>query len=157
VRQATWLAAQKNVTGAANENLARQFMELFTLGRGDGYTETDVREGSRALAGWRVRADGSTYLVPRLHDSGSKPSWESPAIEKAEQQSQLTQLDTAVGHFFDTLASSPHGKDVVLVAYSEFGRRVAANASQGTDLGTAGPVSSPDHRSAAAFTAPLRR
>jgi uncharacterized protein (DUF1501 family) len=29
---------------------------------------------------------------------------------------------------------------VVLLAYSEFGRRVVANASEGTDHGTAGPV-----------------
>ena len=67
-----WLDGQKNVAGAANENLAREFMELFTLGHGDGYTETDVREGARALTGWRVLSDGSAHLVARLHDSGSK-------------------------------------------------------------------------------------
>ena len=38
------------------------------------------------------------------------------------------------------MAGDKHGKNVVLMAYSEFGRRVAANASQGTDHGTAGPV-----------------
>jgi uncharacterized protein (DUF1501 family) len=32
------------------------------------------------------------------------------------------------------------GKHVVVMVYSEFGRRVAANASEGTDHGTAGPV-----------------
>jgi uncharacterized protein (DUF1501 family) len=35
---------------------------------------------------------------------------------------------------------STRGRDLVVMAYSEFGRRVAANASQGTDHGAAGPV-----------------
>ena len=47
-------------------------MELFALGHGDGYTETDVREGARALTGWKIRADGSTHLVPMWHDYGTK-------------------------------------------------------------------------------------
>ncbi len=67
-----WLDGEKNTAKAPNENLAREFMELFALGHGDGYTETDVREGARALTGWQIRADNSTVLVPRLHDSGSK-------------------------------------------------------------------------------------
>ena len=37
-----WLDAQTNTAKAPNENLAREFMELFTLGHGDGYTEDDV-------------------------------------------------------------------------------------------------------------------
>ncbi len=67
-----WLDGEKNTAQAPNENLAREFMELFALGHGDGYTETDVREGARALTGWKIRADNSTYLVAKQHDSGSK-------------------------------------------------------------------------------------
>jgi uncharacterized protein (DUF1800 family) len=67
-----WLDGQQNTAGAANENLSREFMELFTLGHGDAYTEADVREGARALTGWKIHTDGSTYLRARDHDNGSK-------------------------------------------------------------------------------------
>jgi uncharacterized protein (DUF1800 family) len=49
-----WLDGQKNTSKAPNENLARELMELFTLGIGN-YGETDVREGARALTGWQVQ------------------------------------------------------------------------------------------------------
>jgi len=39
-----------------NENLARELMELFTLGRGN-YTEADVRAAAKALAGFTVDWD----------------------------------------------------------------------------------------------------
>ncbi len=68
-----WLDGEKNTAKAPNENLSREFMELFTLGHGDGYTETDVREAARALTGWRVdRKTGKATLVDKLHDTGSK-------------------------------------------------------------------------------------
>jgi uncharacterized protein (DUF1800 family) len=66
-----WLDASGNTNKAPNENLARELMELFTLGVGN-YTEDDVRAAARALTGWRVDASGQAVLVPRLHDDGSK-------------------------------------------------------------------------------------
>ena len=67
-----WLDGQKNTVKASNENLAREFMELFTLGHGDGYTENDVREGARALSGWAIRLNGETSMMPRRHDHTDK-------------------------------------------------------------------------------------
>ncbi|MGB6206306.1 DUF1800 domain-containing protein [Mycobacterium sp.] len=67
-----WLDGQSNTAKAPNENLAREFMELFTLGHGGGYTEDDVREGARALTGWAVRPDGQTSLLPSRHDHTAK-------------------------------------------------------------------------------------
>jgi uncharacterized protein (DUF1800 family) len=67
-----WLDAQTNTAKAPNENLAREFMELFTLGHGNGYTEDDVRQGARALTGWVIRATGQTMVVPKRHDRTAK-------------------------------------------------------------------------------------
>ena len=39
---------------APNENFSREFLELFMLGRNQGYSEDDIRAGARILAGWRV-------------------------------------------------------------------------------------------------------
>jgi uncharacterized protein (DUF1800 family) len=45
-------ASYSNVS-APNENLSRESMELFSLGR-NNYTQADVEAGSLALAGWEV-------------------------------------------------------------------------------------------------------
>jgi uncharacterized protein (DUF1501 family) len=49
-------------------------------------------------------------------------------------------VDRAVSDFLGKLARTSRAADVTLLVYSEFGRRVQANAAQGTDHGTAGPV-----------------
>ncbi|MFV0308178.1 MAG: DUF1800 family protein [Desertimonas sp.] len=51
-----FLDADGSSAEAPNENLARELMELFALGRG-AYTEADVRAGAVALAGFRVDWD----------------------------------------------------------------------------------------------------
>jgi uncharacterized protein (DUF1501 family) len=66
--------------------------------------------------------------------------FDTHANERATQQRLLQTLDEAVTPFLHDMASDRYGKNVVLMAYSEFGRRVVANASEGTDHGTAGPV-----------------
>jgi uncharacterized protein (DUF1800 family) len=65
-----FLDAQYNVKGAANENFAREVMELFTMGVGN-YSEKDVRECARAFTGWYF--DDLTFRVdPAKHDNGEK-------------------------------------------------------------------------------------
>ena len=67
-----WLDGQQNTRAAPNENLARESMELFTLGVGN-YTEADVRAAARALTGWQVRrGDPAATLNPQRHDGGQK-------------------------------------------------------------------------------------
>jgi uncharacterized protein (DUF1800 family) len=77
-----WLDAQTNRKGHPNENLARELMELFTLGIGH-YSEADVKEAARALTGWtltgqpaeagfRMAADGTFHEDPAQHDEGEK-------------------------------------------------------------------------------------
>jgi uncharacterized protein (DUF1800 family) len=67
-----WLDGQTNTAKAANENLAREFMELFALGHGNGYTEADVRAGARALTGWVIEKNGDTTMLRRRHDGSTK-------------------------------------------------------------------------------------
>jgi hypothetical protein len=65
-----WLDAPANRKGHPNENLARELLELFTLGVGH-YAESDVRETARALTGWTV-GDGEFREAPPRHDDGAK-------------------------------------------------------------------------------------
>ena len=51
----------------------------------------------------------------------------------------LTELDAALDSFFNTL-SAPMAPRVIVMVYSEFGRRVEPNGSSGTDHGTANHV-----------------
>ena len=78
--------------------------------------------------------------VPTTVYTVSLGGFDTHANEKGTQQTQLASLDTALSAFLKQLAGTPRGKDVVVMAYSEFGRRVGANASSGTDHGTAGPA-----------------
>jgi uncharacterized protein (DUF1800 family) len=65
-----WLDAPANRKGKPNENLARELMELFSMGIGP-YTETDVKEAARALTGWTVKDDAFGENAAG-HDSGEK-------------------------------------------------------------------------------------
>ncbi|VAX41382.1 hypothetical protein MNBD_PLANCTO03-2035, partial [hydrothermal vent metagenome] len=53
-----------------NENLAREIMELFSLGVGN-YTEEDIKEGARALTGYTFEDDRFVFRQQN-HDGGAK-------------------------------------------------------------------------------------
>jgi len=72
-----WLDGRVSRVGAPNENFPRELMELFTLGEGNNYTESDIQEIARAFTGFRWgRLNGQTYLsmeyVPSRHDGTEK-------------------------------------------------------------------------------------
>ena len=64
-----------------NENLAREILELHTLGVGGGYTQTDVTTFAEVITGWSIGADGGRIargppgrfvFRDELHEPGSK-------------------------------------------------------------------------------------
>ena len=66
-----------------NENLAREIMELHTLGVRTGYSQGDVTEFARAMTGWTVAGlgrgagrgvgqPGAFGFAPRLHEPGTR-------------------------------------------------------------------------------------
>ena len=65
-----FLNNDRNNKEQPNENLARELMELFTLGEGN-YREQDIKEGARALTGYSYRDNGFIYNKNR-HDDGRK-------------------------------------------------------------------------------------
>jgi uncharacterized protein (DUF1501 family) len=60
--------------------------------------------------------------------------------EVSSQSELLGTVSQAVTRFIGQMHGSNRRNDVVVMVYSEFGRRVTANGTQGTDHGTAGPV-----------------
>jgi uncharacterized protein (DUF1800 family) len=66
-----WLDGQENTAKAPNENLSREFMELFTLGVGR-YAEDDVKALARVFTGIQVqRSSGVITFNPRRHDNSA--------------------------------------------------------------------------------------
>jgi uncharacterized protein (DUF1501 family) len=88
---------------------------------------------SMVAAAVRARVPTRVYTV-------QLGGFDTHANERGTQQRLLHTLDEAVTPFLKEMAGDRCGHNVVLMAYSEFGRRVVANASEGTDHGTAGPV-----------------
>jgi uncharacterized protein (DUF1800 family) len=60
-----------------NENLAREMLELHTVGVDGGYSQTDVTEFAKVLTGWSIAREndpdpGTFRWRPMIHEPGSK-------------------------------------------------------------------------------------
>ena len=66
--------------------------------------------------------------------------YDTHAAQLGSHATLLSELSTAIKAFIDDLKQAKLDQKVVVLAFSEFGRRVEENQSQGTDHGTAGPV-----------------
>jgi uncharacterized protein (DUF1501 family) len=97
--------------------------------------DEDSLEAQLDLVGRCVKAAVPTrvYMVSLL-------GFDTHADERGTQEELLKTVDEALTPFLRQMRTNMYGKNLVVMMYSEFGRRVAANASQGTDHGAAGPV-----------------
>ncbi|HWY85840.1 MAG TPA: DUF1800 domain-containing protein, partial [Gemmataceae bacterium] len=73
-----WLDTIQSRRGQANENYARELMELFSLGirhprlaERRNYSEQDVREAARAFTGWTLESGRPAFHADQ-HDDGAK-------------------------------------------------------------------------------------
>jgi uncharacterized protein (DUF1800 family) len=91
-----------------NENLAREIMELHTLGVRTGYSQADVTEFARALTGWTVGGlergpgarliggtDGQFDFAPMLHEPGVRTIMGKRYGQPGEAQARSILADLA--------------------------------------------------------------
>ncbi len=108
----------------------------------------DPDGGKGASAGGNGMLDAQLEMVANLVEMGvptraysvSLGGFDTHSDERGTQQRLLAELDGALTRFQARLARTDRGRQVVTMVYSEFGRRVQANGSDGTDHGTAGPM-----------------
>lgn len=98
-----WLNNSSNTRTGINENLGRELLELYTVGRPAGYDEADVKSSARLLTGFKVKVfDGyAASYEPNDHYVGSVSvmDFTHPNADKDGR--------AAVGAYLDHLARHP--------------------------------------------------
>jgi uncharacterized protein (DUF1501 family) len=130
---------------------ARDTGDLFTVAAAFGPV---LAAGKAGVAGGAAAAGSGGVLgqqldivasciessVPTQVYAVSLGGFDTHSAEKGTQSTLLGEVSDAITAFQQRISASDRAQDVVLMTYTEFGRRVMANANEGTDHGTAGPV-----------------
>ena len=124
-----YLNNTSNTKSAPNENYAREFFELFTIGKGPqiaagnytNYTEADIVQAARVLTGFRVKSDMSVidavtgipkgYNVYSSHDNTGPKVFSSAfgntsIASAADVNGMDTELNTFVDMIFNQQATA---------------------------------------------------
>jgi uncharacterized protein (DUF1501 family) len=108
--------------------------DLPTVNGGNAGGDSNLAQQLDVVA--KLIAAGSPTRVWSVSLGG----FDTHANEANAQSQLLSTVSAALSRFASQMKNTSRGKDIVTMVYSEFGRRVKGNASQGTDHGTAGPV-----------------
>jgi uncharacterized protein (DUF1800 family) len=98
--------ARNGKHGGLNENLAREILELHTVGVEAGYSQSDVTEFARAMTGWSIGGAqeapsiaGRFMFRPNTHEPGARTILGRVYAEDGYQQARSVMRD---------LAANPH-------------------------------------------------
>ncbi len=108
--------------------------DLPTVNGGNAGGDSNLQQQLDIVA--KLIAAGSPTRVWSVSLGG----FDTHANEANSQAVLLGSVSTSITRFLAQMKVVNRNNDVVVMAYSEFGRRVVGNASQGTDHGTSGPV-----------------
>ena len=109
-------------------------VDLPTVNGGNAGGDSNLSQQLDVVA--KLIAAGSPTKVWSVSLGG----FDTHANEANAQAELLGVVSTSLTRFMSQLKSTSRQSDVTVMVYSEFGRRVKGNASQGTDHGTAGPM-----------------
>ncbi len=125
------LSVQNNLNRTATQ--LKQKLDL-SKNLSHPFPETEIGRNLETAA--RLIASGAEIPAIKVSLSG----FDTHANQQNVHQRLLGQLAQAVAVFKDTMQAAGRWQSVVVMTYSEFGRRPAENYSRGTDHGTAAPL-----------------
>jgi uncharacterized protein (DUF1501 family) len=105
--------------------------EVHKPDKAPDYPNSELGKNLKTVAGL-ILSDVDTRVYYLSHGS-----FDTHINQQAQQTRLLTEMNDAVAAFVKHLKQENRFKDVLILTFSEFGRRVAQNASGGTDHGTA--------------------
>ena len=101
---------------------------------GAEYPDEDLADDLRLAAALVASGLGPRVITVK------RGGFDTHSNQRNRQRALLRELDASLDAFHADLAAHGVADRVVVLVWSEFGRRVAPNGSGGTDHGTAGPV-----------------
>lgn len=126
-----------NIKGVPQENFAREFLELFTVGKGEevsigdytNFTETDVQMATKVLTGWgidttfqtvdpltglptgKVKGNGTTSSQHDISQKNFTGAFNNTSIQTGGivgTNAQVQAVYDELGEFIDMIFDSPH-------------------------------------------------
>ena len=132
----------------AHQQLGYLYRTMTETYRSAGYIQEHLRPRSTATVFPKGDLSRQLRHVSAFIQSGMETSvyytstagFDTHVNQQANHQKLLTEVSEAIAAFMDDLKAAGHSGEVLVMVFSEFGRRVKENASNGTDHGTAGPM-----------------
>ncbi len=124
----------RGVLADANDSSTRIRRAAVAYQPGAQYPADELGESLRVVASILDAHIGSRVVSVEL------AGFDSHNNQRGQHDGRMRILDGALSAFLDDLKGRSIEDDVMVVVFSEFGRRVKENGSRGTDHGTAGPM-----------------